>query len=130
MREPAGSGRCEDRQHEHGRAAEQSAHDDPRRHPPADGPGRHDRVEGVQEPAEEGERDTSRVHTSRARTARSPPPVTSTAHPATAAAVASAQRPLGRSRPAIQDRRPVKTGPLPMATTVPIATPVLATAAK
>ncbi|WP_344890867.1 hypothetical protein [Streptosporangium longisporum] len=54
----------------------------------------------------------------------------STAQPVIATAVAPAQRRPGRTPSRSQDSRPVKTGPLPMATTVPTATPVLPTAAK
>ena len=50
--------------------------------------------------------------------------------PATAVAVAMAHRRLGGRRSNSQESSPVKTGPLPIATTVPMATPVRATAAK
>ena len=56
--------------------------------------------------------------------------MTSTAQPATAAAVASIHRQRAAGRRSAGDSAPVKTGALPIATTVPTATPVIRTAVK
>ena len=58
------------------------------------------------------------------------PPVTSTAAPAMAPAVASIHRPVSAGPPVSRLISPVKTGALPIATTVPTATPVARTAEK
>ena len=58
------------------------------------------------------------------------PPSVRIAQPATAAAVATIHRRVGRPPRVSQTSRPVKTGALPIVTTVPTATPVRATAEK
>src|ERR671935_19940 len=54
----------------------------------------------------------------------------SSATPAIATAVATSQRAVGRSRKRVHARTPAKSGALPIATIVPIATPARATPAK
>ena len=56
--------------------------------------------------------------------------MTSTVQPAMAAAVAISQRGLRAGPPVSRLIRPVNTGALPMASTVPISTPVSRTAEK
>jgi hypothetical protein len=56
--------------------------------------------------------------------------VTSTVQPAMAAAVAISQRKVSAGPPVRRLIRPVNTGALPMASTVPMATPVSLTAEK
>ena len=58
------------------------------------------------------------------------PAQTSTVQPATAPAVAAIQRPVSRGPPVSLLISPVSTGALPIATTVPTATPVRRTAEK
>ena len=63
-------------------------------------------------------------------TSPAPAPSTITHTPAQASAVARYQRGAGRSPANTRANSPANAGPEPMATTVPIATPVSATAAK
>src|SRR4051794_2252164 len=66
-----------------------------------------------------------------AETAPAPPPLaTRMPTPAVARAVHAAQRASRRAPAVMRERRPVNTGAEPIATTVPTATPVSATAAK
>ena len=65
-----------------------------------------------------------------ADTLASPPASASSATPAHASAVATAQRGSGRRRSSSHSNRPASVGAEPSATIVPTATPVSATAAK
>jgi hypothetical protein len=56
--------------------------------------------------------------------------VTSTTQPKTARLVAATHHRVSRSRKTTAAHKPVTTGAVPSATTVPVATPVLATAEK